>query len=195
MSLNPVKLLLLAAVAAIALTGCFAPGTHPTSGPGGVPPGLYHLFEYDNCSVTAFGPSPHEVHTPTFPDGVDYVYSGPLYFQVRSDDTSVDNEACLLRLADSVWDKKFPPDATGGFGNGMYRVGVEVPPGTYKTGGSLAGSCGWSRLSSFNGDASSFIQGGHILHIEGSVNTDTVTIAATDVGFASAGCQPWTKIG
>jgi hypothetical protein len=195
MPLNPVKVLALAAFAAIALAGCFGPGTHPTSGPGGVPPGLYHLFEYNNCSVTASGSSPHNVGTPGFAGSADYGYAGPLYFQVRPDDTSVDNEGCLLRLADSVWDKKFPPDINDGFGNGMYRVGVEVPPGTYKTGGSLAGFCGWSRLSNFNNDASSVLQSGHVWNYEGSINTNTVTIQPTDVGFGSSGCLAWTKIG
>lgn len=192
---NRVKLLAMAAVAAIALTGCFGPGTHPTSGPGAVPPGLYHLFEYDTCSVSAFGASPHEVRATPLGAGT-YAFSGPLYFRVRPDDMSVDNEGCLLRLADSVWDKKFPPDANGKFGNGMYRVGVEVPPGTYRTGGSLSGFCTWGRLSNFDGSSSSIIQSGHVYNYDGVTdNVDTVRIQPTDVGFTSTGCSAWTKIG
>jgi len=193
------KLTSLAAFVALALTGCFGPGPHPTSGPGAVPVGLYHLFGYDTCSVTAFaagGGETHGVNPAPLPGNIDLAYYGPLYFEVQAGDATVDNEGCLLRLADSVWDRKFSPELNGPFGNGMYRVGVEVAPGTYRTGGAgILGFCDWSRLSSFNGDPSSVIQSGHVYNTAGSGNTDTVTVAPTDVGFSSTGCGGWTKIG
>ena len=186
------KVTSLAAFVALALAGCFGSGPHPTSGPGGVPVGLYHLFGYDTCSVTAFSPGggvTHEVHTDRLPGNIDLAFYGPLYFEVQAGDATVDNEGCLLRLADSVWDQKFSPELNGPFGNGMYRVGVEMAPGTYQA-GTMIGFCSWSRLSSFDGQGSSIIQSGI-----GDHSLSTVTIAPTDVGFSSAGCRGWTKIG
>ena len=191
MSSNRGGLLALAAVATIALTACFGPGTHPTSGPGGAPPGLYHLFEYPEfCSVVAHdagGTVSHEFHTGSTPGAP--AFFGPSYFEVRPGDASVENQGCLLRFADSDWDKKFLPDANGGFPNGTYRVGVEVPPGTYQS-DSLTTGCTWARLSGFTGN------GGSVIERESGLGRRfTATIQPTDVAFLSVGCTSWTKIG
>src|SRR4051794_21414699 len=92
---------LLLVLAAVALAGCFAPGEHPTSGAGAVPPGLYHLFDYSQfCHVDKVDGGASLPMTLVPGDG-------PRYIDVRSTDAAIDNEGCLLVLADSPWDQKF----------------------------------------------------------------------------------------
>jgi hypothetical protein len=71
------------------------------------------------------------------------------------------------------------------FGDGMYIVGTDIAPGTYKNTG--AQGCYYARLSGFGNTLDDII-----------ANNDTdapaiVTIAATDKGFQSEGCGMWTK--
>lgn len=71
------------------------------------------------------------------------------------------------------------------FENGIFIVGTDIEPGTYKS--TAASGCYYSRLSGFSGDMSEIIANN---------NTDTatvVTIAKTDKGFKSSRCGTWTK--
>ena len=78
------------------------------------------------------------------------------------------------------------PQATT-FGPGAWIVGVDIAPGTYRSSSDRI-SCGWTRLSGFDGAYfTSRIEGGF-----GDVRP-TVVIEASDAGFASdAGCGTWT---
>ena len=69
------------------------------------------------------------------------------------------------------------------FGDGIYIVGTDITPGTYKNSGSTG--CYYARLSAFDTNA-----------IISNDNTDAVaivTIAASDKGFQSQSCGTWTK--
>ncbi|HVB25786.1 MAG TPA: hypothetical protein VNG51_27865 [Ktedonobacteraceae bacterium] len=71
------------------------------------------------------------------------------------------------------------------FSDGIYIIGTDITPGTYKNTG--ATGCYYARLSGF---------GGTIDNIIANNNVDTatiVTIAPTDKGFESNGCGTWTK--
>lgn len=71
------------------------------------------------------------------------------------------------------------------FGDGMYIIGTDITPGTYRNTG--AQGCYFARLSGF---------GNSIDDIIANDNVDTptiVTIASTDKGFQSNGCGTWTK--
>lgn len=71
------------------------------------------------------------------------------------------------------------------FDDGMYIVGTDIEPGTYRNTGQQG--CYWARLSNFNGGLDGIIA---------NDNTDTatiVTIQASDKGFDSNGCGSWTK--
>jgi len=71
------------------------------------------------------------------------------------------------------------------FGDGIYIVGTDLEPGTYKNSGGQG--CYWARLSGF---------GGTLDEIKANGNTDTstiVTIVASDKGFQSNRCGTWTK--
>jgi hypothetical protein len=70
--------------------------------------------------------------------------------------------------------------------DGMYFVGTDITPGTYKSGGQTG--CYYARLAGFSGGISDIISNN---------NTDApaiVTISASDQGFQSRGCGTWTKM-
>jgi hypothetical protein len=76
-----------------------------------------------------------------------------------------------------------PTPEPGAFGDGTWRVGATVQPGTYGTDGGP--SCYWARLSGFGGTLDEIIANNY-----GS-GSQIVTIASTDVGFTSSGCGTW----
>lgn len=71
------------------------------------------------------------------------------------------------------------------FGNGQYRVGTDIAPGTYVAPG--GSGCYWERQATFGGSSLSDIiandlsRGGQVV----------VTIAASDKGFKTNGCGTW----
>jgi chitodextrinase len=90
-----------------------------------------------------------------------------------------------------VWSNDLSPrtvSPTASFGAGTYLVGSEVAPGTWRNSDSSAG-CYWERLSDFSGDLGTITANGFTASIA------TVTITPDDVGFGSAGCGIWSRIG
>jgi hypothetical protein len=82
---------------------------------------------------------------------------------------------------------KAAPGARETMGDGTWRVGEEVVPGTYRAPG--GGNCYWERLSNFAGDLGGIIANGF------ADRNPTVTIGSSDVGFSTDGCGTWTRIG
>lgn len=86
------------------------------------------------------------------------------------------------------------PTVPGQITSGVWLVGTDVQPGTYRTPGPATGEtyCFWSRHSSASGGllddiiASDGAQPGHQM---------VVTIAATDVLFRTNDCAPFVKVG
>ena len=73
-----------------------------------------------------------------------------------------------------------------GFGDGVWRVGRDIEPGTYRTPG--LDVCYWERLSGFGGTLNDVI-------VNGLGDFEMiVTIKETDRGFLSNGCHWWTLI-
>lgn len=71
------------------------------------------------------------------------------------------------------------------FGDGMYIVGTDIAPGTYKNTG--VQGCYYARLSGFGNTTDDIIA-------NNNVDTVTiVTISASDKGFESDRCGTWTK--
>jgi hypothetical protein len=68
-------------------------------------------------------------------------------------------------------------------------VGVDIQPGTYRTTGPAGGGgqCYWARMNSTTGDIGDVIDAGM------PSGPATVTIAATDKSFQTAGCAEWTR--
>jgi hypothetical protein len=71
------------------------------------------------------------------------------------------------------------------FGQGTFRVGLDIVPGTYTSLG--GGTCLWQRLSGFGGNRSTVVAQGT------RSGATTVTIAPTDRGFFSVHCGAWHR--
>lgn len=72
---------------------------------------------------------------------------------------------------------------------GMWIVGAQITPGTYRTDNSAAG-CYWQRVSNFTGGADAIISN----NLSNNSGPQIATIAATDAGFsANVECGTWTK--
>ncbi len=72
------------------------------------------------------------------------------------------------------------------FGDGIYQVGKDIQPGTYRTRTGSPG-CYYERLSGFSGSLSDIIANNN------TDNPAIVTISATDKGFSSQNCGTWTS--
>lgn len=72
------------------------------------------------------------------------------------------------------------------FPDGMYLVGVDIKPGSYKSSGNQG--CYYARLSNFTGSLYSIIANNN------TDNPAIVTISASDKGFQSTRCGTWTRI-
>lgn len=76
-------------------------------------------------------------------------------------------------------------------GDGTFRVGIDIQPGTYRSNGpSTAGvPCSWERQATF-GDSTSVIDANPLV-----LEPVQVTILPSDRGFRTARCQIWTRVG
>jgi hypothetical protein len=70
-------------------------------------------------------------------------------------------------------------------GSGIYRVGKDIAPGTYRSRG--GDGCYWARLRSFGGDLNS------ILANTTADGPTLVTLRPTDRGFETRRCGTWTS--
>jgi hypothetical protein len=75
---------------------------------------------------------------------------------------------------------------SGVSGTGMYRVGIDIQPGTYRTSG--GDGCYWARLSGADGSLDSIIANGL------PTATAFVTIPATDKYFETNRCGAWERV-
>jgi len=72
--------------------------------------------------------------------------------------------------------------------DGMYRVGTDIVPGTYRSAGASAegeSDCYWARLNSLNPT--------HIINNNISAGPQVVTIQPSDTAFLTHSCQTWQK--
>jgi outer membrane murein-binding lipoprotein Lpp len=90
-----------------------------------------------------------------------------------------DREADLTVLEEQAADGSIP-------GDGLYLVGEEVEPGTYRA--SHGADCYWERLSGASGDFGDLITNGL-----GAADA-TVTIQASDYAFSTQSCGSWTRL-
>jgi hypothetical protein len=76
-------------------------------------------------------------------------------------------------------------------GEGVYGVGADLQPGTYRTDGpspAAFDNCYWERGKDLSGLQKSVIASGVV------TGPITVTIKPTDRAFKSSGCLNWTKV-
>jgi len=175
-------------VAAVALAGCMGSGTYTVGQPGGVAPGLYRT------AGSQAGPATCGWERRDPSGGLVAQFGsmgGPQYVQIEPTDGSFFSHFCQERLVASL----VAPQATPGqpFGQGDFRVGYEVAPGTYTSpgnGGLPGPGCYWNRVSGFSHEVSDNLPSDPRLP-----GTQTVKILTTDFGFTSTNCGTWTKVG
>jgi hypothetical protein len=72
--------------------------------------------------------------------------------------------------------------------DGMYRVGVDIVPGTYRSGGTSPNGesdCYWARLRS--------LKPTDIIDSAIGTGSQSVTIQPSDTAFVTHSCQVWQK--
>lgn len=69
-------------------------------------------------------------------------------------------------------------------GDGTFRMGTDLQPGTYRSQGGE--SCYWERLRGFGGQTADIIANG------AGILPQTIYIPSTDAAFRSQGCAPWS---
>lgn len=74
-------------------------------------------------------------------------------------------------------------------GDGMYKVGTDILPGTYRSAGSTDGNCYWERSK----DALHGVDS--ITANDNATGSAIVTIAGSDAYFKTSGCADWHKTG
>ncbi|MFI5844289.1 hypothetical protein ACIA8K_31800 [Catenuloplanes sp. NPDC051500] len=73
-------------------------------------------------------------------------------------------------------------------GDGVYLVGADFVPGTYRTVGNTS-ACYWQRSSSADGAIDTIITNGI------AKGAPTVTVDASDAIFSTSRCNPWVRVG
>lgn len=105
----------------------------------------------------------------------------PAIVTIKATDKGFESQSC------GTWTKDLSQITTSktSFDDGMYIVGTDIAPGTYKNTGSSG--CYFARLSGFGNTVDDIIS-------NNNVDTATiVTIASSDKGFESNNCGTWTK--
>ena len=79
------------------------------------------------------------------------------------------------------------------FGNGVFEVGVDIAPGTYRSTGPTTAMplCSYARLRSAGGGTTNL---DNIIAIENVQGPAIVTVEPADGGFFSQGCEQWEKV-
>ncbi|MET9801474.1 hypothetical protein [Streptomyces sp. NPDC006368] len=70
---------------------------------------------------------------------------------------------------------------------GMYKVGVDLAPGTYKSTGNEDDMCYWERAKDASHSTDAILANNNVS------GTATVKISATDAYFKTSGCKDWVK--
>lgn len=109
-------------------------------------------------------------------------------------DSASEDEPLASAIAEVLEDDPTPepePTATplpdGAFGDGTWRVGSDIKPGTYRT-QNESGSCYWARLRGLSGEFNDIITN------ENPDGPSIVTIPASDAGFTSSDCDLWVPV-
>ncbi|MFI9203404.1 hypothetical protein [Streptomyces sp. NPDC053048] len=113
---------------------------------------------------------------------------GQSYVTIKAEDRIFKSRGC--KSWEPVTDDRSGTPKSTVAGSGMYRVGVDIAPGTYKSTGNKADGCYWERDKDALHDATE-----SILANENVAGSGVVTIAAEDAYFKTSGCADWKKTG
>ncbi|WP_333778708.1 hypothetical protein [Streptomyces sp. IBSBF 3136] len=114
--------------------------------------------------------------------------TGTSYVTVKTGDKLFKSSGCHDWEAVPTEAKGTPATSMDGDG-GMFRVGADIAPGTYRSTGNGDGSCYWERTR----DAEQSLDS--ILANDNVTGTAVVTVRATDAYFKTTGCGDWKRTG
>ncbi|GAA3805279.1 hypothetical protein GCM10022403_044060 [Streptomyces coacervatus] len=112
--------------------------------------------------------------------------SGTSYVTVKATDKLFKSNGCKDWEAVDVRAKGTPAATMAGDG-GMFGVGTDIAPGTYRSTGNTDGSCYWERTKDADHSLHSIIANNNV------TGTAVVTISASDGYFKTTGCGDWRK--
>jgi hypothetical protein len=157
--------------APVALGTSFTDGIYKV-GTGGIQPGTYRAAGSANCYwARLLALSNPEILN-------NRAGSGPSVVTILPTDGGFQSTGC------GTWVLNAPGVPTASPGPGVWRVGIDIQPGTYRTSGGEA--CSWARLYGFQGNS----------QLDSNVvfGPTTVTILPTDLGFESNRCGAWQLV-
>ncbi|MFF0894535.1 hypothetical protein [Streptomyces sp. NPDC003278] len=112
--------------------------------------------------------------------------SGTSYVTVKAGDKLFKSNGCADWEAVAGKATGSPASSMDGDG-GMFKVGADIAPGTYRSAGNSDGSCYWERAKDAEHGLDSIIANNNVK------GTAVVTIAAGDAYFKTTGCGNWKK--
>ncbi|GGJ24038.1 hypothetical protein [Streptomyces brasiliensis] len=114
--------------------------------------------------------------------------SGTSYVTVKPTDKLFKSSGCADWEAVDPKAKGSPASSMDGDG-GMFKVGADIAPGTYRSAGNADDSCYWERTKDAEHGLDSIIANNNV------TGTAVVTIRPTDTYFKTTGCGDWKKTG
>ncbi|MFF4834573.1 hypothetical protein [Streptomyces sp. NPDC001315] len=114
--------------------------------------------------------------------------TGTSYVTVKATDKLFKSSDCKDWEAVDTTAKGSPATTMDGDG-GMFRVGADIAPGTYKSTGNTDDSCYWERTKDADHGIDSIIANNNVS------GTAVVTISTKDAYFKTSGCGDWKKAG
>lgn len=112
--------------------------------------------------------------------------TGTSYVTVKAGDKLFKSTGCNDWEAVAPKAKGTPASSMDGDG-GMFKVGTDIAPGTYKSSGNTDDSCYWERTKDAEQGLDSVIANNNV------TGTAVVTISSTDAYFKTTGCGDWKK--
>jgi hypothetical protein len=151
------------------------PGTYKTSG----------NTEDDNCYWERAKDAKDSSDSTLANDNVE----GTSYVTIKATDKIFKTQGCHDWVQVAAKAGGTPARSMKGHG-GMYRVGVDIAPGTYKSTGNTADdNCYWERTKDATHSSESVKANDNV------TGTGIVTISAQDAYFTTTGCHDWKKTG
>lgn len=149
-----------------------------------IPVGRYYSDPVNGCHfqrLRGFGGTPAEV----IADGLINFDAGQWIVDLLATDAGFGTDANC-----NSWFTTPRRGLAPGIAPGMWIVGAQITPGTYRAENATAG-CYWQRVSNFTADSTAIIANA----FASSNGAQVVTIASTDAGFSgSVECGSWTRV-
>ncbi|MFJ2936677.1 hypothetical protein ACIO8G_28435 [Streptomyces sp. NPDC087219] len=114
--------------------------------------------------------------------------TGTSYVEIKASDKLFKSSGCGTWEAVDAKAKGTPAATLKGDG-GMFKVGVDIAPGTYRSTGNKDAECYWERAKDASHGTDS------ILANDNATGTALVKVSATDGYFKTTTCGDWVKAG